>query len=191
MDMAAAVLERQVRVGYDPKEVAEAKAFIARDLTTKLKPMYLEKLEPEKPSFRHEVGGIIPGYKGHMPRAREMVGKPTHGFTGYYDSSPEKRPYGQFSGAAPKAQSFAHSPTKPTDTKLNHGPEQKMGVLPGYSGHISKKREMYARTSTAPTSQTFPIRLTSRPVCASRSAPPPHSTHQNCNRFGASIYSKK
>ena len=47
--------------------------------------------EPERISFRHEVHGIVPGYLGHKPRARDTVGTSVVGFTGAYDHSPEHR----------------------------------------------------------------------------------------------------
>jgi len=99
--------------------------------------------DDHKLSFRHEVHGIVPGYSGHKPRARDMVGSTTVGFTMAYDHRPDKRPFGQYTGKVPPSfQSVSHDAFKPRDSKLSTGPEGNP-VMPGYSGFVSKKRETY------------------------------------------------
>jgi len=114
---------------------------------TKLQEFRLEPVEPEPPSFRHEVHGIVPGYKGHMPRARDKVGKTAVGLTDALDKGPERtkeqRPYGMFHGNEPPAdRSVSHDAYSPMKSKLVVGPSGD-GVMPGYSGHVSKARETY------------------------------------------------
>ena len=136
------------KFGYHPDEVAKGRAHKANDKGSKLKAVHLndDHLEdgPEPESYRHEVHGIVPGYKGHMPRARDVVGTSTVGYVGFYDHTPQKRPYGQYHGnSPPPVDSVVHKPFTPAGSKLTHGPTNNKGVLPGYSGHVSMKRETY------------------------------------------------
>mmetsp|Transcript_26065 Transcript_26065/g.69528 ORF Transcript_26065/g.69528 Transcript_26065/m.69528 type:complete len:184 (-) Transcript_26065:406-957(-) len=147
--------ESYVEKRLGPLELAGAAADAAEDaaardrlksyLDTKPPPRVLDPAdaEDERPSFRHEVHGIVPGYLGHKPRARDTVGTSVVGFTGAYDHSPHKRPYGQYQGnAPPKLRSVSHEAFRPKESKLVTGPEGKP-VMPGYSGFVSKKRETY------------------------------------------------
>ena len=42
----------------------------------RIMPMFEPK---ELPGFRHEVSGILPGYAGHIPRAKDLPGESAHG----------------------------------------------------------------------------------------------------------------
>ena len=88
-------------------------------------------VENPPPSFRDNVGGILPGYTGHVPRAQEKQGQ-TH----YGGLSPDKRfvPLAQTGHEGYKVDPFTgQAGEKDVDLKM----------IPNYQGFIPKARDAF------------------------------------------------
>ena len=63
------------------------------------------------PSYRRQVNGIMLGYQGHVPQARDKIGGPTHGRVPLFNSAPSARMHSQSQQARPDfALGFNDSP---------------------------------------------------------------------------------
>lgn len=122
----------------------------------KAKSCIWEKAVPPKPDHKNSVGGIITGYKGHVPRARDKIGSnPLGGLPGTpvspngYSKTAES--FAQGSGAAgtevnnyatesSDPQGVKSAPTKPRLPNLGH-------VRPGFAGHVPGQKDIIGRST--------------------------------------------
>ena len=105
----------------------------------------------EKPNFHHEVNGIMIGYQGHVPRARDKVGACPLGGVPGRPGAPSKSPLDprglvQSSNNTvgmdepPLYISEAHDPQGRKTFKKPQNPVGGRGVMPGYAGHVHRAR---------------------------------------------------
>jgi len=112
---------------------------------------FMAMVPEKKADYHNEVNGIMIGYQGHVPRARDKVGSCPLGSVPGRPAAPNRArndPKGlkqttkavQGSDEPPLYISEAHDPqgkkvfTKPRNP---HGP---IGVMPGYAGHVHRAR---------------------------------------------------
>merc|ERR1712224_730028 len=93
-----------------------------------------KKTATNPPSFRDNVGGVIPGYAGHVPRATEK-----HGTSHYGGLSPDKV-------YVPLAQT-GHEGYK-IDPMTGQAGEKdvELKMIPNYQGFIPKARDAFGTT---------------------------------------------
>lgn len=109
-------------------------------------------------SYRQEVNGIVPGYKGHVPRARDKVGGSAVGTVPLTSRGSDER--GQSSLATRRAgggmtrraasaprerQSVSRRPFAADESKLQDAFGQ--GTVPGYLGHVRGVRAVYGAST--------------------------------------------
>ena len=123
--------------------------------------------------YAEEVGGIVPGYKGHVPRAHHVYGRSVHGdphglshagelrkqSTGRLERGAEDAFASGFrNGVGIDGQRQARRP----DTKADHGiwseglPDYSVqvgGVVPGYRGHVPRAIHKYGASAVGNTPQ--------------------------------------
>jgi len=93
-----------------------------------------QNVQPGPPSFRDNVGGILPGYTGHVPRATEK-----HGTSHFGGLSPDK-PY------VPLAQTGHEGYKISAPGQLSGQPGEKdveLKMIPNYQGFIPKARDAF------------------------------------------------
>ena len=95
---------------------------------------------PELPGFRHEVSGILPGYAGHIPRAKDLPGESAHGAVQTHPEYPIGMP-GEARDITQRSVGFRQGhPDVVPDPKKNHWAEMPAykqftgGLVPGYTG---------------------------------------------------------
>ena len=119
----------------------------------------------EAPRYADEVGGIVPGYKGHVPRAQHLYGRSAYGDPDGVSHSGDLR---LRSGEDAFASGFANGvgidarQTRHPDTKRDAGvwsegvPDYSVqvgGVLPGYKGHVPRAIHKYGASAVGNTPQ--------------------------------------
>jgi len=92
-------------------------------------------------SFRGSVGGVIPGYKGHIPQAPQNVGKSDWGSIDIAGSHVHQRGHGH-GGGAPVGSWDKTESSRPTDSFR----DAVGGVIPGYRGHIPQTPQNVGRS---------------------------------------------
>jgi len=121
------------------------------------------------PDYKNQVGGIVPGYGGHVPRALHKYGASAVGSTPQFDGSPEKEEVAEL------RKLFAREPevrgledgdyfrSDPNDDGEEWWPkspplaaieghmvdfrEQINGVLPKYAGHVPRAKDKYGASA--------------------------------------------
>lgn len=105
----------------------------------------------EKPNYQGEVNGIMIGYQGHVPRARDKVGScplgGVPGRPGAQSKSPiDPKGLVQSSNSVNGAReptlyvSEAHDPQTKASFVKPKNPVGNRGVMPGYAGHVHRAR---------------------------------------------------
>jgi len=92
------------------------------------------QLEQGPPSFRDNVGGVLPGYTGHVPRAVEK-----HGVSHYGGLNPEN-PYVPLAQTGHEGYKIS-APGQPSGQPGEKEVELKM--IPNYQGFIPKARDAF------------------------------------------------
>eukprot|EP00966_Prymnesium_polylepis_P322898 7379128-Prymnesium_polylepis.1 len=112
-------------------------------------------------SFRNQVGGIIPGYSGHRPGARDKYGGAAVGNVQPFggpprQGSPARQPPPRVQ-ARPGSSSAPLRYFSPESTKWGNNDshprevrqykEEVRGIVPGYAGHIPTARDEVGQTA--------------------------------------------
>ena len=119
----------------------ETKYFISRELCVSIfSPRCLQcHLIPQPrrrstlPDYKDQVGGIIPGYAGHMPRSRDKYAGSAHG-----GIAPERGP--------PPAMGAQQGHLRPEDVippRFEAFIANERGVMPGYTGFRPEARHVH------------------------------------------------
>jgi len=88
----------------------------------------------DPPSFRDNVGGVLPGYTGHVPRSNEK-----HGVSHYGGLSPDK-PYVPMAQTGHEGYKVS-APGQPIGQAGEKDVE--LNMIPGYQGFIPKMRDAF------------------------------------------------
>lgn len=95
---------------------------------------------PQPESYCKQVNGILPGYRGHMPRAREVVGETFFGGLSGQEGEQGNRKWEDDRTAA----SEVHGDVARLGSMRAHSASPAArGVLPGYRGHVPTARDKF------------------------------------------------
>lgn len=136
-------------------------------------------LPPAPPSFRDNVGGILPGYTGHVPRATEK-----HGTSHFGGLSPDKSyvPLAQTGHEGYKVSAPGQAPGQPGEKDVE------LKMIPNYQVRRSGGTHPQGRPLLDTHSTQSSARLTTRPDC--HVAPVQGFIPKARDAFGTSIYTK-
>ena len=126
-----------------------------------------------KPDYREEVGGVLPGYGGHVPRALHKNGASAVGKTPPFDTLNEheeiaelrkmfsRQPIvrglenGDYKRADPNDDGEEWWPTAPPSAAIEGHMidfrDERNGVLPGYAGHVPRGKDKYGASAVGHT----------------------------------------
>jgi len=139
-------------------------------------PLPYRQEDPAEADTRYcdSVGGIIPGYGGHRPRAQHNYGRSSFGDPNYISHAQELRQKGHLvmtggvahfedmpgAGTGAEGLGIDGNQSGHPDTKKEHGrwkeglpdySEQVGGVLPGYGGHVPRAIHKFGASSKGQT----------------------------------------
>lgn len=109
-------------------------------------------------SFRERVGGVLPGYSGHRPGARDVHHKMAFGGTPTFNHPESRRPPGQGMNLDNRPttafQEVARGWKVPDETlSTDRFRETVGGVVAGYTGHVPNTRTHYGSSHVGGLSQ--------------------------------------
>ena len=145
-------------MAFIPKDVPEGVSMMSKysefkPIVSAATPLSMMQSHPDQSAYpdahKYSSGGVVPGYQGHVPRARDTFGSTATGglapdihvgahkqmgcMTGH-----ESQGYGQKHSAGP----LGAGPL--SDSKYAAFSEKKSGVMPGYAGFRPGARDHYA-----------------------------------------------
>jgi len=112
---------------------------------------FMAMVPEKKPDYHTEVNGIMIGYQGHVPRARDKVGRNPLGSVPGRPAAPNlavndpkglKQTTKALRGTDEPALyiSEAHDPQGKRAFAKPRNPHSQLGVMPGYAGHVHRAR---------------------------------------------------
>ena len=121
------------------------------------------------PDYKAQVGGVLPGYGGHVPRAIHKYGESAVGATPQFEGSPEKKEVEELRklfGRQPQVRGLEQGDyfrTDPNDDGEEWWPkappgaaiegqmtdfrDEINGVIPKYAGHVPRSKDKYGASA--------------------------------------------
>ena len=109
-------------------------------------PMVVHLVDPliEPPSHRRVVNGVLPGYQGHIPRAKYQIGDSSNG--NVHGKPPHHAlqwsAAGMYKDVSQRSTDFPQPPKPGFFTESPPVKLEKGGVLPGYTGHLPRAKDL-------------------------------------------------
>ena len=99
--------------------------------------------------YKEEVNGIVPGYAGHIPSARDEVGLTAYGNVNRFGPNPQS-PMGHAhlgGGVLGGKERFTGKTADMTSDRMEYRNVNPRGVVPGYSGFVPAARDKFGGTT--------------------------------------------